>query len=146
MNVNVSVWMMILWLINCYIVISSFFSKTRSYKIESDDKDSDEVATVAAIFTIVMGIAFIAISIWYLGAAASLVDNTLFTFFSAALIIATITRLPQIFKLSGKIINKEKIEPPKKELTVLSLIKILHLVYFGYYIFTGVSLFDVLLK
>lgn len=146
MNVNVSVWMMILWLINCYIVISSFFSKTRSYKIESDDKDSDEVATVAAIFTIVMGIAFIAISIWYLGAATSLVDNTLFTFFSVALIIATITRLPQIFKLSGKIINKEKIEPPKKELTVLSLIKILHLVYFGYYIFTGVSLFDVLLK
>lgn len=148
MNVNVSVWMMILWLVNCYLVISSLFAKPRQFKVESDDKneDSDEVAVVTAIIALVVGIVFIAISIWYLGAAASTVNNTLFTFFSAALIIATIVKIPKVLELCGKVINKEAIEPTKKGLSALILIKILHLVYFGYYIFTGISLFEVILK
>lgn len=148
MNVNVSVWMMILWLVNCYLVISSLFSKPRQFKVESDDKneDSDEVAVASAIVTLVIGIIFIAISIWYLGAAASTVNNTLFTFFSAALIISTIIKIPKVLQLCSKVINKETIEPKKKELSALSLIKILHLIYFGYYVFTGISLFEVILK
>lgn len=148
MNVNVSVWMMILWLVNCYLVISSLFSKPRQFKVESDDKneDSDEVVVASAIVTLVIGIIFIAISIWYLGAAASTVNNTLFTFFSAALIIATIIKIPKVLQLCSKVINKETIEPKKKELSALSLIKILHLIYFGYYVFTGISLFEVILK
>lgn len=148
MNANVSVWMMILWLVNCYMVISSLFSKPRQFKVESDDKNeaSDEVAVVLSIVALVVGIVFIAIRIWYLGAAASTVNNTLFTLFSAALIIATIVKIPKVLQLCGKVANKETIKPTKKGLSALSLITILHLVYFGYYVFTGISLFDVILK
>lgn len=144
---NVTVWMMILWLVNCYLVISNLFSKPRPIKFGSEkNKDSDEIVEEVAIITLIMGLVFIVLSIWYLGAAAAVVKNTLFTFFSAVLIIATIIKIPKIIKLCGKIVNKETIEPSKKELSALSLIKILHLAYFGYYIFTGVSLFELVLK
>ena len=60
MNANVSVWMMILWLVNCYMVISSLFSNPRQFKVESDDKNeaSDEVAVVLSIVALVVGIVF----------------------------------------------------------------------------------------
>ena len=56
MNANVSVWMMILWLVNCYMVISSLFSNPRQFKVESDDKNeaSDEVAVVLSIVALVV--------------------------------------------------------------------------------------------
>ena len=107
MNANVSVWMMILWLVNCYMVISSLFSNPWQFKVESDDKNeaSDEVAVVLSIVALVVGIVFIAIRIWYLGAAASTVNNTLFTLFSAALIIATIVKIPKVLQLSNSIVS-----------------------------------------
>lgn len=140
---NVSVWMMILWLINCYIVISSLFSKPRPIKFDSEDND---VVAGTAIVTLIMGVVFMVLSVWYLCASATIINHTLFTLFSAALIIVTIIKLPKLIVLTGKIASKQTIEPPEKGLSATRLVKILHLAYFGYYVFTGVSLFDVLLK
>lgn len=143
---NVSVWMMILWLVNCYIVISGLFTKPRPIKFEPDSKDSDEIIGGTIIVTLVMGIVFMVLSVWYLCASATVINHTLFTVFSAALIIATIMKIPKVLKLCGKIANKETVESSKNGLSALGLIKILHLAYFGYYVFTGVSLFDVFIK
>lgn len=139
---NVSVWTMMLWLIFSFWMVKSLFVSPKVDNSKMKDLDEDQTA-VAGLMILIIGIVMLGFNIWYLIASASIINNIYFTLLSAVSGIICICNMKNVFKIFQKTMNKEDVESKGRN-WFFAIIRIAQLIYFGYYIFTGVSLINLI--
>ena len=141
---HVSIWMIILWLLIFTITIKSFFRK-HSHRSQVVKKDMDEglkgcVFWVKFFVVILLAI----INVWYFIATAMEIGSTHFALLSAAMAIHTLYCIGPVLQRLAKWFNQEDLEEIKRRFTVIRLLKMCHLIYFGFYIVAGKSLLSMI--
>ena len=138
---NVSIFTMILWLVISLLTIKGLFSPNKPAKLKKELDETVEATTFVVMTVITLFISVL--NVWYLITSAVIINDVYFATCSAILVISTLSTIKKAFGITQKFLDGEEVDMPGK-LTVFLLLKILHLGYFGYYIFTGVSLIDLI--
>ncbi|MCL2053446.1 MAG: hypothetical protein FWG90_03260 [Oscillospiraceae bacterium] len=152
MNVHISI--VILWLIYSIMTISATKNViNRDYQkerfedtIENTQKLPSQMATGVWNGALSAAILLAIILIFYLIATAVIINNTIFTLIVAILIADCIAGVAvSVYMVNGIMDGNEKVMDFIHKLQKLKLaiyfLNLFHTIYFGIYIFTGISLF-----
>ena len=137
---HVSIWMIILWLLIFTITIKSFFRKHQVIKKDMDEGLKGCVFFVNFFVVILLAI----INVWYFIATAMEIGSTHFALLSAAMVIHTLCCIEPTLQRVAKWFNQEDLEEIKRRFIVTRLLKMCHLIYFGFYIVAGKSLLSMI--
>lgn len=125
---NVSIWLMLLWLMCCFFTLQSFKKPKPLPELKEDEKET--IVGLAVLF----GLTVTVLHIIYAISATAVISNIFFTLLSAILIIRWIVVLWKSLIKMGEFM-KGQLYVPKTSLTLFTILEIIHCVYFGFFIF-----------
>ena len=142
---HVSIWVMILWLLGCYGALKAIFSPPKTLKLGDKILAEDEavVKIGAIIMVFVVWLLMMVLNTWYFVSSSIIIANVFFTLFSAIHIIWAFYSLGRMIRFVQKAL-KEGEATAENKTNIMLWLRLIHLAYFAYFIFTGVSLLDLI--
>lgn len=136
---EISMWLVITWALLLFWCIYNIIVK-RKLPERTEQPDQEHIGCASILLTGVLML-YAGLNLYYLAGSATLIGTGVFAVWSAFLAVLMLVQVGKAIQWFGMFARNEKLKPRSRlKILLWSFPKLLHLMYFGLFILTDVSL------